>query len=65
MALNRETLPDDLALEPDHNQLPIDAAIPLAAFEPGLYRLEIQIRDNLADAVVTREIKFTVADGAS
>jgi hypothetical protein len=34
--------------------------VPLATFEPGDYRLEIKIKDNLAKTTITRDIAFSV-----
>jgi hypothetical protein len=55
-----ETLPADFDLAAAGNQLPINADVPLAAFPPGPYRLEIAITDEIAGRTVSRNLPFRV-----
>jgi hypothetical protein len=51
-------------LPPGRNRVQVvDAAIPMARFAPGTYRLSIHVTDRLADTALARDLYFTV--GAS
>lgn len=54
---DRET---GIALDPRNLQFPVSATIPLAAFPPDTYRLEITVRDTVAGTSVASSVTFTV-----
>jgi hypothetical protein len=56
---DKDTLPIDFNLATGHD-LFATQTVPLATFPPGDYRLEIRVRDRLADKVVTHDVPLTV-----
>ena len=59
---NPETLPEAFDLEAYGRQLPTSAAVPMASFTEGSYRLEIRVIDNLADAALIDSLSFVVME---
>jgi hypothetical protein len=57
--LNAQTLPPQFDLAAGH-QLPGSLAVPLTSFPEGEYRLEIKVTDKIANASITRDVKFSV-----
>lgn len=55
------TLPPEFDLAAG-NQLESTQGLPLVAFPPGQYRLEVRITDALSSETLTRELAFTVAE---
>ena len=58
--LNAKTLPPGFDVAAGH-QLQSGQAIPLASFPDGDYRLEIKVKDNIANKSVTRDVNFSVS----
>jgi hypothetical protein len=58
-AFNGETLPADF---PVSAGLPSGQSVPLASFPTGDFRLEIKITDNVAEQMLTREMRFNVSE---
>ena len=58
---NAQTLPPGFDLAQGH-QVVAGQAVPLAAFPPGDYRVEIIVTDNAAGTSLTREVNFTVRE---
>lgn len=58
--LNSETLPPGFDVAQGH-QLVGSLNVPVSAFEPGVYRLDIKVTDNKTGKSLTREVMFTVA----
>lgn len=56
---NAQTLPPEFSLSQGH-QIVGGQSVPLASFEPGDYRLEIQVSDKVAGKTVTANVPFTV-----
>jgi len=48
----------------DGEQITLNRKLPLAAFAPGHYRLEIKVQDNFSHQVVTRAADFEIAAAA-
>ena len=57
-----DSLPEEFSAAAGHQLTPVQS-LPLKQFEPGEYRLEIEVRDYLADARATAEVPFTVEEG--
>jgi hypothetical protein len=43
----------------------VDAAVPMASFQPGAYRLQIKVTDERGGATLAREFPFTVVDSVT
>jgi hypothetical protein len=56
---NAKTLPPEWSADMGH-LVSGGVEIPLASFEPGDYRLEVKITDNLAKKTITRDVTFKV-----
>ena len=59
---NPETLPEVFDLEAYGGQLPASAAVPMASFAEGPYRLEIRVTDNLAEQTLIDSLSFVVME---
>ncbi len=57
-----DSLPEEFSAAAGHQLTPVQA-LPLAQFEPGEYRLEIEVRDFLGDARAATEVPFTITPG--
>ena len=58
---NERTLPQGFDLGAGH-QLVAGQAVPLSAFPPAEYRLEISVTDNTSDESLTHSVEFSVAE---
>jgi hypothetical protein len=57
---NQETVPEEFTLKTGYQLTPIQS-LPLSQFEPGAYRLAIEVDDVLGNARVRADIPFTVS----
>ena len=57
--LSAETLPPAFDMAAGH-QLSAGQNVPLSAFPEGIYRLEIHVIDNAAEASISRNVNFTI-----
>jgi len=56
---NQETLPEEFNQKAGHQLTPLQS-LPLAQFEPGEYRLQIDVDDHLGGAHADAEVRFTI-----
>ena len=61
---NAETLPEQFSLEAIGNQLPVSLAVPLRAFPPGSYRLQIGVTDHVKESRIVKNLNFIVIPGS-
>jgi hypothetical protein len=60
LAFNQETVPEEFTLKTGFQLTPIQS-LPLSQFEPGTYRLAIEVDDVLGNARVRADVPFTVS----
>ena len=58
-SFNAKTLPSEFSLSEGHQVL-VAQGVPLAAFAPGAYRLEIGVADKVTNQSITRTVPFSV-----
>ena len=56
---NQETLPEEFDQKQGHQLTPVQS-LPLDQFEPGEYRLRIDVEDHLGGARADAEVRFTI-----
>jgi hypothetical protein len=56
---NQETLPEEFDQKQGHQLTPVQS-LPLEQFEPGEYRLQIDVEDHLGGARADAEVRFTI-----
>lgn len=60
LTFNQETVPEEFTLKTGFQLTPIQS-LPLSQFEPGTYRLAIEVDDVLGNASVRADVPFTVS----
>jgi hypothetical protein len=58
-AFNQESLPDEFSLKEGFQLTPIQT-LPLSQFEPGVYKLRVEVQDVLGNAQVRADVPFAV-----
>jgi hypothetical protein len=58
-AFNQESLPDEFSLKDGFHLTPIQT-LPLSQFEPGAYKLRVEVQDVLGNAQVRADVPFAV-----
>lgn len=56
---NQESLPEEFSLKEGFQLTPIQT-LPLSQFEPGSYRLQVEVQDMLGNAHVRADVPFTI-----